>query len=91
MAARTRPRLALGRFRRALAGERAAGADFDEAWASSRKPAGLRAVLEATEPAWQRAYVGEPARRSELALPVLLDAFDDGHRERSPGPGRMVA
>jgi hypothetical protein len=85
-------RAALGHFRRALAAERSDGATFDEAWAWARKSRGLPVeALEATRGVWRRAYVGEPPEPGELAAALLLDAFDDGHAERPPGPGRMVA
>jgi hypothetical protein len=79
-----------------MAERRAAGADFDTAWAQARDriPRGtredrtLRLALLDTREAWERAWAGEPVtagERAAAALVGLLDAaevvVDEDHRE----------
>jgi len=75
----------LATVRLVLATLRASGVGFDDAWPIAfpasrpdRQTVTLRDALDETRPSWQRAYVGEPATRSEQAAALLVGyAVDD--------------
>ena len=92
---------ALASLRRSLEAQRAAGVGFDEAWctAISEVPNSgwrTRDTIEATRPAWQRAYERRPPTPRERSLLRAATALAELERERMererlmPRPGLPV-
>ena len=83
--------MSVAKVRELLAEHRRAGLDFAAAW-----PAALAAlpsedqrewgdVLEDTAPAWQSAYEGQPATRTQLALIAIEQDPERGRSSRRGG------
>jgi hypothetical protein len=71
------------RFRRSLGTLRSWGLSFDSAWSlsfprgtASRESRPLREALIATRPAWERAYLGVPPERAELAAVTMFGSWE---------------
>lgn len=72
------------RFRSALADSREHGQDFADAWGDALrtvKPSSdLRAILNDTRDAWERAYAREPVTDGDRAVVALAAIVEDAER-----------
>jgi hypothetical protein len=83
----------LERVRLILAGCRARGWRFTEAWAlamATTNDASVLGALVETEPSWHAAYVGRPQASPERALSLVAMAGDHEPRDRAIGLRHVI-